>query len=334
MRTEFVSVSAVVDEWKSDTTYEQDISSDKLKRWANDTAAKLITDEQLEHTIALLNVKDYKAVLPDNFRFIIQAAYRAKSQGKITREKVVEWSFGAMDGSGCKFKVNLECPECHQSSCSCDSTITTVDADVLWASSHPETQVAYMRHFYGFGGNTQRYGQVDNGGPYFKIMRAAQGNFFNSSAFLSGCQTFDVDNVVEYKVMPPSLIVNFQEGQVLLSYMGAKVDSSGWLMVPNTPYVFEAIHYAIEEKLAHAEYRKRKDGANRAYWSDMLMRRDQMIGRARNKLQIPDADEWMATMQNHFNKLRPYWKHESNMNRMERDAYQRPYETYQYETKH
>jgi hypothetical protein len=328
MRTELVSVSSVVDEWKSDTMYEQDISSDKLKRWANDTAAKLVTDEQLEHTIALLNVKDYKAVLPENFRFIIQAAYRAKEQGCVTREKVVEWSFGAMDGSGCKFKVNLECPECHQNSCSCNSTITTIDADVMWASSHPETQVAYMRHFYGFGGNTQRYGQQRDGLPLFKIMRAAQGNFFNSSAFLSGCTDFDVDNVVEYKVMPPSMIVNFKEGQVLLSYMGAKVDNEGWLMIPNTPYVFESIHYAIEEKMAHAEYRKKKDGATRAYWSDMLAMRDKTISRARNKLQIPDADEWMATMQNHFNKMRPYWTHETNFNRMERDKYHRPDETY------
>jgi hypothetical protein len=326
MKTSLVSVASVVDEWKSDTTFEGDISPDKLMRWANDAAAKFMTDEQLVVNISLLNVFDYRANLPDNFKFINQAAYRRKEQGCIPREQIVEWQFDTLDGSGCKFKVNLDCPKCHKTSCGCDSPIVTIDADVLWASSHPETQVAHVRHFFDFGGNTQRYGKGSQ--TFFKLMRPAQNTFFAAQAFLSGCQSFEVDNIVEYRVEHPNILVNFREGQVLLSYMGVKTDDAGWLMIPDNPYVFEAIHYTIEEKLAHAEYRKRKDQGNRVYYMDMKQSKELAIGRARNKLQIPSADEWMAMMQNHFSKILPYWRHETNYNRMTPDAYVQPDETY------
>lgn len=328
MKTNMVSVASIVDEWKSDTTYEGDISSDKLMRWANDIGGKFITDEQLEVKISLLNVYDYRANLPQDFKFINQAAYRYKEQGCIPREQIVEWQFDTLDGSGCKFKVNLDCPRCHQKSCGCDTNIVTIDADVLWASSHPETQVAHVRHFFDFGGNTQRYRRNHPGDNMFKIMRPAQNTFFAAQAFLSGCQSFEVDNVVEYRVDIPNIIVNFREGQILLSYMGAKLDDKGWLLVPDNPYVFEAIHYGIEEKLAHADYRKKKDQGNRAYYMDMKQSKEIAIGRARNKLQIPSADEWMALMQNHFSKVLPYWRHEVNYNRMEKDQYHHPDETY------
>jgi hypothetical protein len=184
-----------------------------------------------------------------------------------------------------------------------------------------------MKHFFGFGGNTQLYGQFGEDG-FFKIMRPAQSNFFNSDAFLSGCGGVSIDNIIEYKVQPPNIIVNFQEGQILLSYMGVQYDDDGWVLIPDHPDVFDAISFSIDEKLARRDYRKRKDSASRIYWSDMTQRKEQLVARARGKLQIPDADEWAAMMRNHFNKLKPYWHHERNFDRMQPDGYRQPGETY------
>lgn len=328
MKIGSVSVEAVIDDWKSDQEYERDVEKDLLRKWANDQARRFITDEQYAHSIALLQVRDYRAELPEDFMWAVQVAYNMHT-APCTRERVVEWTQKVMDGSGCNLRINIECPECHELECSCSSAaITMVDVDRLWAASHPETQTAYMKHFYGFGGSTQRGGHREGPIYGFQLMRPAQNNFFASRLFLGECNSMPLDDRAEYKIQPPNIITNFREGQIMLSYMGIQRDENGWAMIPDHPDAFDAISYAIDAKLARRDYRKKRDSASERYWQNMEMRKDQLTARVRNKLQIPDADEWMAVMSNHFNKLRPYWNSDRNFDRMQPDKYHRPNETY------
>jgi len=326
MKTHKVSVGAALDDWKQDRGYEQDINPELIKKWANDAAARMMTDEQLVHHITILIVRDYRAELPQDFKFVNQVAYNVDYNKKITREQLVEW-VGQAD-NGCKVNVSLDCPDCEPSDTECDRPVVTVDVNRIWASANPQTQTAYMKYFYGYGGTSIRDGQQGCWAPpNFTLMRPAQGTFFNMPMHLDGC-TIGVDNAIEYKIEPPNIITNFKEGQILLSYMGADMDNEGWYYIPNIPDVFDAISYSIEEKLARRAYAKTPSSGSRALWSDMLAQKERMTARAKSKLQIPDAEDWMVLMRNHFNKLVPYWQYESNYNRAQSDQYLSPNETY------
>ena len=329
MRVGSVTCSAVVDDWKSDREYERDVEVNLIKKWVNDRARVLVTDQQLQPKMALLEVQDYRALLPEDYKWEVQVAFGRKENGCITKEQVVEWSLDTLDGTQCKFNVSLECPKCCERNCSCSTaSVTMVDVDVLWASSHPETMVSYMRHFVGFGGTTQRGQGYKNPLEHFSIIRPAQNNFFASEAFLTPCNGLGLDNRVEYSIQHPNIITNIREGQILISYMGVALDNEGWMMIPDIPEVFEAIQYHIDAKLARRDYAKNKTSANRVYWQDMLSQTERITGRAKNKLQIPSAAEWQAVMLNHYNKLMPYWHRDANFNRFEGDRYRTPNETY------
>lgn len=325
MKVGTVSVNAVIDDWKIDREYEHDIDPETLKKWGNDDASRMITDEQLVHNIALLNVRDYRAELPINFSFVNQVAFALNRKDCCTREQVVEWTKQA--SNGCKVNISLDCPECGVNDCECSNPIVKVDVNEVWKSANPQATAAYLSFFYGYGGTTQRDGRNCWVMPQFKLMRPSPNTFFSIPYYVDGC-TASVDNMAEYKVVPPNIITNFKEGQLLLSYMGTDIDDEGWLYIPNLPEVFEAISFGIDEKLARRAYGKKKDSANRAYWMDMRQMKERAIARAKSKLQIPDADEWMVLMRNHFNKLKPYWQYEANFDRYEADGFKMPHETY------
>lgn len=322
MKTDSVTIGAIYDDWKQDSGFEKDINPELIKKWANDVATKVITDEQLVHKIALLNVRTYRAELPEDYKFVMQAAYNPKFDKKVTREQLVEWTTKASNG----YDVTIR-KECEETGTDCNAPIVEVDVNRIWASANPQTQTAYMKHFFDYGGNAIRDGRGCLFSPVFKLMRPSQSTMFNLPMHLDGCST-GTDNDVEYKIEPPNIITNFKDGQVLLSYMGAKMDDEGWYYVPNIPEVFDAANFAIEEKLARRAYVRQPNQGNRALWTDMLTQKERILARAKSKLQIPDADEWMVLMRNHFNKLKPYWQYESNLNRMEADQYERPNESY------
>ena len=323
MKLHKVTVEAALDDWKQDAEYEQDLSPELIKKWANDAAIRMITDEQLVHNLTLLLVRDYRAELPENFRFINQAAYNVIPQKPMLREQLVEW---VGDFDDCELKVNLDCADCAPDDVSCSSPIATVDVNAIWASANPQTQTAYMKHFYDYGSVTARDGRNWMPGQ-FTLMRPTSNTFYAMENYIGGCYG-DVDKAMEYKVEPPNIITNFKKGQILLSYMGADVDSEGWHYIPNHPDVFEAIRYTVEERLAFRAYRKEKSSPNRAFWNDVLIQKERMVARAKSKLQIPDAEEWVQLMRNHWNKLLPYWNHEANLNRTEPDRFQAPNESY------
>lgn len=317
MKLHKVSVRAALDDWKQDSEYEKDINPELIQKWANDVAMKLVTDEQLVHNIVTLNVRDYRAELPENYKYTLQAAYNVDYKKKITKEQLVEWVSNS--GSGCDVKVNLDCDD--------GAPSVMVDVNAIWASANPQTQTAYMKYFYGYGGTSIRDGNQCWTPPGFILMRPSQGTLFNMPMHLDGC-SIGVDDAIEYSIEPPNIIVNFKEGQVLLSYMGVDVDSEGWMYIPNHPDVFDAISFAIEEKLARRQYTRKPSNATRALWTDMTSQKERIFARAKSKLQIPDAEDWMVLMRNHYNKLVPYWQHESNYNRAQADQYKRPSETY------
>lgn len=317
MKTNFISVKSSVYEFIRFIGHEGELDKNDLLAWANDAVSRIVTDEQLNHKVTLIDVKNYRAQLPADFKYVIQAAYKEKDNKKCTRESVSQWTQKIL-GTECDLEINLKCPKCTTTECSCGSPIVEVNADRLWKSSNPQYQAAYQKHFYSYGGNTMRGGgkhYQSQYHPQFKLMKHTNSSFFNVPYHISECININLDCEVEYNINMPNMIVNFKEGQVLLSYLGRNVDAEGYLMIPNEPVVIRAISYAMAERWSYRQFMRTGEQKDRIAFQINAELTEKWTARALSELQTPDYDEFSSFVKSFWHKVIPYWDHESNLNR-------------------
>lgn len=314
MKTNLISCNSAVREFIRSTGHQGELDRMDIIAWANDGASRIITDEQYIHKVVLLDVQDYRARLPEDFRYIIQAAYQMSNTKPCTREEVAEWTDKQF---GCKVEIKLECPGCHNTSDSCTCAHKTdalvINADRLWQSSHPEYKTAYMKHFTGYGNMTSRNTCYYH--PHFNLMRAGTGSFSNLQYHIRDCMNLHVDTQVEYTLNLPNIIVNFKEGRILLAYMAIPLDEDGYRMIPNEPIAIEAISKYITEKYLYREYLKDFSQGKRLAWQAAEQLKEKYIGRARAELQMPTFDEMYPFIKGFVHRLIPRYNFESDLNR-------------------
>jgi hypothetical protein len=154
--------------------------------------------------------------------------------------------------------------------------------------------------------------------PDFQIVRPATNYFFNLPNELKLCNIPNYDTNLEYKIDNKIMTLNNFEykchecekckknepcylnypvernGQVLISYLGRKIDNRGFLMIPDLPYMIKAITEYIIAQVAFLDYSIRKDQISRTYWNDMKSISDvSMIhAKAKFKRSSPDKFNW------------------------------------------
>lgn len=325
MRTEFISVKSAVNEFIKFTGHEGELDKKSLISWAHDAAARIMTDEQLIHKIVLLPVRDYKARLPEGFKFVIQAAYREEAQVLCSREAVSEYTQKIL-GTECEIKV--ECSECGSlSTCGCGQPIVEVDIDRLWRSSNPQYTAAYAKHFYSYGTMAER--KTCTYHPEFALMRHTTSSFFNVPYHINECLNLNLDCKVEYSIDLPNIITTFKEGEILLSYFSTVMDDEGYFMIPNDPSVIKAISYAMAEQWWYIKASKSGNQSDRVMWERHIQLAEQWIGRAKSKLQQPDADEFKNFVMSFIHRVLPYYTHEQELYRSYKaPIHQYPNESY------
>lgn len=297
MKSKFVKIDAAISDWKDDHEYEADIDEGLLKKWAQDCVSRISTDEQTVHSIAILQVNNYRAYLPEGFKMLCQVAYKVEPEKKCEREQIVQWT-QKIWGEECELEINLKCPECHKQKCDCSSPVVTLDVDEMWAQAHPEHYVAYMNHFHSFG-RTKDYNHSSFSND-FALMKPRVGNFSNIPYHINNCPNFYTECEYTYELQPPHITVNFKKGELLLSYFATPLDEDGYPFIPDTAAAFSAIRWWIQERMMYRRYLKELDRGARQAWQDALQLKELWVGRARNELQIPDADIW-------YNKMRDTW---------------------------
>lgn len=315
MDLEYVSIKTVLEDFADYSGEELQIPESVALKTANDTIQKIITGEQLDFRITKLTVKNHEAILPKGFKSVIQCLYRDHGHKPVRREEVVEWVQNIYDTDGCRLRINLECPDCHKETCDCNSDVVIVNADRLYQDSHPEFY-ASKRYLHSYG----RVGEPRNNPCNdFKIMRRKQGNFFNMQYHVPGCVnvSFDDPNHAEYDIALPKIVTSIKDGDILLSYYSRVMDDEGYFMVPNHPRVFEAIFYAIEERLMWRDLRKTGDPKFRELFMVAERKKNESISLARAAIQVPSYDEWIEFARNHWLKRVPETidRLEANLNR-------------------
>lgn len=321
-----ISLHTVLEDYIDFSGHEGELDEPWVLKQANDAVERLVTDQQMDHRIEVIDIRDYKGPLPKYFRYVVQAAYRIDPPDCCTREQISQFTQKAF-GTGCNLEINVICPKCKTQTCDCQDRAVEVDVNRIYETAHPELFTRYMDHFYKSGGNTGR-GIACFYDSRFHLMSKTSNQFFNVPWHVDECLNLVTDCEIEYDIHMPNIIVNFPKGEVLLSYLGYQVDEQGYRMIPNVEIVFQAINYYIEERMAFRNYRLTKSQNDRIFWQQMLEMKDKMISRARSQLQIPDPDEWWQFVSNHWRKVIPYYKWERNLNRGVRDEFRYPDQTY------
>lgn len=319
----YISAKSAVREYLRLSGHKGDLDKSDIIAWANDAVSRIITDEQLIHKITILDIYDYKAELPQDFSTIVQVGYLISNED--TCKLKMEVSEFTDRQLGCKVDIKLTCPRCKKHKCSCDSPELYVDVDRLWRSAHPEYQVAYMNHFYNYGGtgkDTPFYSDT------FKLMRPSTTSFFNYEYHIKGCINFNVDCATEYSISHPNILVNFKEGKVLLAYLAKRTDEEGYLMIPDEPVVIEAIAWYIQEKMLYRSFMEDFSQQKRMAWGEAMQLREKFIARANSQLQMPSSELWRTFVRKFIHKVIPVYNFEENYYRTPKETFKYPEQTY------
>lgn len=325
MNTQLISVKAAVKEYLRLSGHQGELDKNDIIAWANDATSRIITDEQFIHKISLIEVRNYKAQLPTGFKTIVQAAYKQDEKcSDHLREEVVAFTDRQM---GCSLEVTLECPKCSEDTDHCSKRDIIVNADRLWQNAHPEHKVAYMKHFFNYtNANGGKYSIYH---PEFRLMKPATGSFANNDYHIGKCANLNVDCEIEYTISYPNIIVNFQEGTILLSYFSKPIDEDGYLMIPNEPVAIEAVAWYIQEKMLYRKYMEDFSQGTRIAWQQAMELREKFISRARAELQIPDYDVWNRFVKSFIHKIIPFYNYENELYRSSKaNIYKYPNQTY------
>lgn len=319
MKLQYVSISNAVQDWIQDNDLEhEEINESLLIRWAVDCVRWCSTPEQLKHKIAILQIENSRARLPDDFELLAQAASNVRweppcdcSQSpppeccgwksvpkqnrvpKTRREDIVQWVHGTMD-KDCHLEINLVCPTCHKTACDCRTPTVEVDVDRIWEMAHPEI---YYNHFTKIG--RFGYGPGQNGPydsyytPKFKLMRYSTNDYFKLKHILTDCPNVNCDNCWrEFVLDLPYIEVDFGEGEVLLSYLGKALDEKGEIMIPDHPDVFEAISNHLDYKYYRIQWKKTKNQRFSTMSREAMELRDYHIGIAVSSMEVPEFHQF------------------------------------------
>lgn len=386
MKTNYVSLDNVIHEFVEDIGFDLDhgeIPEATLRRWANDCLRWINSEEQLAHRITILQVENTRAKLPEDFKYLAQAAaydwhehdpcdcekdpnqqccdeaYRSHSTcpdchdhphhhghdhhphdihhghhhhgygpyhypydkefpykyPKSRREDIIQWTQSAFQEE-CDLEINLICPTCKTSNCSCSSPVVEVDVDRIWEQAHPEI---YYRNYnkigrVGYGPGPGSPSSFYN--PKFKLMRYALNNYFNVQNIVTHCPNVDCTNCThEFMLNLPYIEVDFKRGEVLISYLGTQMDDHGDLLVPDHPSVFAALNYHLQYKWFNRLYLRSSDPSAGQKAQAAMQKREQEIGMANSALNMPDFSQFYSWMEQNLIRRVPDYNHHMNMNK-------------------
>lgn len=301
MKKGFITVNAVVNEWLTDTDYQGKVEEDMLKRWASRRAEMFIDTEQLVFDLALLNVKDFAATLPDGFHSTYLVAGTDRSEKCWNREQLVQMT-KEVYGTDCDLEINLNCPRCKHETCTCGTKSLYIDVDQVYLRERPYLWEMTNKMYLGYNATVTDGFPCTNFSDDFKIMKPISSNsaFWNSAHFLGICNTIGEIECYKYDLNPPEFLTNMKEGQVFMAYLKYLKDEEGYYLIPNFPEVIEAINADISEKMARRAWMKDGNQNDRLRWIDLKRESDLLLGQVKTKLETPDPDKWKQILERQY----------------------------------
>ncbi len=305
------SIDTVVEEVIDWGDYKGQIDRVAIKKWANSLLRKMDVPTHYVDKIAMLEVKDHKAILPEDMSSVVQMAFKDSSPRKVRRMEIVEWT---QQHSGCELKITKECPKCHNDDagdCSCKEPEIIYEVDRQFLLNHPELQYQHMKHYYRHGGLVGDNQVVSPYHPEFTLMKPSTHVFFNADQHIPGCLNLNhklMSNCnTEYKLDFPIVNVNKEQGNILIAYLAERMDEDGYKMIPDIEDVYEALKWYVIEAMEYRSIGKSLTQQDKNHHRQMTVYAKQekveAMGRANEILNTPNFKDWIGFLENNYFKV-------------------------------
>lgn len=273
-----------------------------LIRWATDAARMVEGQHSLRHKLVHLIVQDYRTSMPTDFSMLQQVVARVEKYDKSCSRKTRLSQFAMPSGTDeFDFEVRIICNRCGTSECNCEDKIVELDLDTAYRRSNP---TAYAKGYYrsgvvGMGGDNPR----DFG---WQILKYAKGDFFRSSHFLTDCPNLvNPTSNNRFAIELPNLVVDFPDGEIILSYLARPTDEERNIMIHDHPDLIEGVKSHLKMKIADRLYQQslfsneKNPNLYRAAKADALQERETAFRHYRGAVNVPDFKEfkeWVDTV--------------------------------------
>lgn len=281
----------------------ESIDESLFRSIADDTVYKIVGNSTKLFSMVWIDIKDFKGNLPKNYSVDIQAIFRFKEP--IHKRVEITQMIQKIPGNNCSLEINLKCPACHQEKCSCGQIIAEIDVDRVWRMANPEYTAAASK-FYSDSFNPLSYSRLGSSIMEefrFKLMKRTRDNWFSMNYYLGDCVHLTDQDLVEYKIVNGKIITNFQEGEVILAYLGDHLDIDGYRMAPNNPRAIEAILTAVAHANMQKKFYTQLDQNTRLALQMLTQELELKISRARTQLNFPTYNEFISALQNDWRKM-------------------------------
>lgn len=301
MKTGYVPLQTSIGQFISDFGIKgEEIDPELFAIWGEDATAEISTDEQLCMRIGILDVDNFKAEKPKDFKILCEIAYRKeKPQGcGSRREEIVKLTQKV--GADCEIDIHIKCPKCKKQECKgCGhpdhQQPIYVETDRIWelANSYYNHSTEFMTNegvqTFGRGRHSSRYSNS------FQLMRPADTSWFQLQKHIPNCANVHCQNCEQtYMLNKDAIEVDFKKGELLVSYLATYTDENGNLMIPDHRSAIEAVTLYIGMKYYFRKMMMSNDRNDVVKYQMLKQESDIAIGRARSALQIPDIQSWGA----------------------------------------
>ena len=300
MDLQYISIKGIITDVIDETGFDEQLREHTMYKWAEDVLRKTMPADSMEHSIALIDIKNFEGKKPDGFYKILQAGCIPDVDRCVNRREIVQIVDEVL---GCEMEINLNCPKCKDRTCTCSTPVITVDANDIFRNTHPEYFLGKMKSLYNYGvfGETapHEYAYLNR----FELMKPAHGSMWNSYYHLGDCAPVNFDLRHEYRLNDAKIVVNFKEGQVVMGYLKYRTDEEGYLMIPDHPYFTDAITWTLKEKIFYRKFVQEGTNQLQYLYQDAERRKLEYMRMARSVARIPDADSWNELMRKYHTRF-------------------------------
>lgn len=224
----------------------------------------LLRKDNYADFMSILDVKDNYVMLPDGLKFINQvAAIPNITGGGVQKPKFIRKirELTSKVSEDCDVEISVVCHRCGRKECSCDQNSVLVDLDrIKRAENYHYFMELYYKQFTGYiGGWRKQNTDIAPRSllcPEFVLLKYKGNKFGHQEYHISDCLNLKLECEHTYDIQADhrgrKMITSFKEGMVLLSYVGVKVDPSGFSFIPDLEqvisYLVEVVDYHLYRK--------------------------------------------------------------------------------------
>ena len=290
------------------------------KKWGSEEVKKLITSQQVDKYVVIMNIENGEGYLPDNYQRILQAGWGFVDNPDCKRQAILRYmSHEKIDG--CKIEVNVKCTKCKQEDCNCLMPILIYEVNQTDIQTNPQWMAGINKGYLGhakLGGASNPYMT-----PGFTLMHPSLSNFADKRN-LNGCTPLHTEKGVVYTIEEDKLIVHtIKKCRVALSYLGYKMDGNGMLRVPDIPEVWATLKYAVAMKIVFGRMLRDRDPRDERMHSYINGLYKDEFRIAKIKLGRLDPEKFVAIWSNNFGKQIPHYYGEETFYQEINDTYRR-----------